>query len=69
MNIIFFNDNTHYREESPQLTKYDPHVVASVLKSYLRELPDHVLTSKLLPDFEDACSRPSKQEKIQVLLK
>ena len=33
-------------------TYYDVHAVASLLKMYLRELPTHVLTKELRPEFE-----------------
>ncbi|GBE81224.1 hypothetical protein SCP_0309510 [Sparassis crispa] len=32
----------------------DPHAVASIFKTYLRELPDSILTSALIPYFESA---------------
>jgi hypothetical protein len=32
-------------------TKYDVHTIAGLLKLYLRELPNSILTSKLQPDF------------------
>lgn len=45
------------REESPNLEDYDPNTVASLLKQYLRELPENVLTKELMPRFEDACGK------------
>ena len=30
---------------------YDPHAVAGLLKSFLRELPVHILTRELHPEF------------------
>nr|XP_026690804.1 ralA-binding protein 1-like [Ciona intestinalis] len=53
------------REETPDLSKYEPHTVAGVLKSYLRELPDHILTQQCSVKFEEAATKHSKQEKIQ----
>lgn len=41
--------------KSVTLAGCEPAVVASLLKLFLRELPDPVLTYKLLPKFEDAC--------------
>ncbi|CAG8537695.1 17122_t:CDS:2, partial [Dentiscutata heterogama] len=37
-----------------QSSREDPHVVATLLKMYLRELPEPILTEELLPDFS-AC--------------
>ncbi|KAI4880617.1 hypothetical protein NFI96_021160 [Prochilodus magdalenae] len=53
------------REECPCLEEYDPHTVASLLKQYLRELPDNLLGRDMVPRFEDACGRPSEAEKLQ----
>ncbi|KAJ3595143.1 hypothetical protein NHX12_004447 [Muraenolepis orangiensis] len=52
------------REECPCLEEYDPHTVASLLKQYLRELPDHLLGRELAQRFEDACGRPAEAEKV-----
>jgi len=56
-----------FREEEINLSAYDPHTVAGVLKSYLRELPEHVLTSSLAPEFEEAAARHGRSEKIKVM--
>ncbi|KAI1902176.1 hypothetical protein AGOR_G00042000 [Albula goreensis] len=53
------------REECPCLEDYDPHTVASLLKQYLRELPDNLLGRELAPRFEDACGRATEAEKLQ----
>lgn len=52
------------REECPCLEEYDPHTVASLLKQYLRELPENLLGRELSQRFEDACSRPMETEKV-----
>ncbi|XP_032806535.2 ralA-binding protein 1 isoform X2 [Petromyzon marinus] len=52
------------REESPNLEDYDPHTVASVLKQYLRELPESLLTRELHPKIEEACSRPLVEDRL-----
>ncbi|XP_062843698.1 ralA-binding protein 1 isoform X2 [Trichomycterus rosablanca] len=52
------------REECPCLEEYEPHTVASLLKQYLRELPDNLLGRDLAPRFEDACGRASEAEKL-----
>jgi RalA-binding protein 1 len=38
------------------LQDYEPNVVASLLKQFLRELPEPVLTTALMPKFEQASS-------------
>ncbi|XP_077472062.1 ralA-binding protein 1 [Stigmatopora argus] len=48
------------REECPCLEEYDPHTVASLLKQYLRELPDNLLGRDLVQRLEDACGRPAE---------
>lgn len=53
------------REECPCLEEYDPHTVASLLKQYLRELPENMLGRDLAQRFEDACSRPAEAEKVR----
>ncbi|XP_052331901.1 ralA-binding protein 1 [Oncorhynchus keta] len=52
------------REECPCLEEYDPHTVASLLKQYLRELPENILGRDLAQRFEDACSRPAEADKV-----
>lgn len=52
------------REECPCLEEYDPHTVASLLKQYLRELPENVLGRDLAQRFEDACGRQVEAEKV-----
>ncbi|XP_020370437.2 ralA-binding protein 1 [Rhincodon typus] len=53
------------REESPNLEDYDANTVASLLKQYLRELPENVLTKELIMRFEDACGKGTDSEKVQ----
>ncbi|KAL7984397.1 hypothetical protein Chor_002967 [Crotalus horridus] len=53
------------REESPNLEDYEPNTVASLLKQYLRELPENLLTKELMPRFEDACGKSLESEKRQ----
>lgn len=53
------------REESPNLEEYEPNTVASLLKQYLRDLPENLLTKELTPRFEEACGRTTEMEKVQ----
>lgn len=53
------------REESPNLEEYEPNTVASLLKQYLRDLPENLLTKELMPRFEEACGRATESEKVQ----
>ncbi|XP_044282259.1 ralA-binding protein 1 [Varanus komodoensis] len=53
------------REESPNLEEYEPNTVASLLKQYLRELPENLLTKELMPRFEDACGKSTEADKLQ----
>ncbi|EGW08533.1 ralA-binding protein 1 [Cricetulus griseus] len=53
------------REESPNLEEYEPNTVASLLKQYLRDLPENLLTKELMPRFEEACGRATETEKVQ----
>uniref|UniRef100_A0A8C5H4H6 Rho-GAP domain-containing protein n=1 Tax=Gouania willdenowi TaxID=441366 RepID=A0A8C5H4H6_GOUWI len=52
------------REECPCLEEYDPHTVASLLKQYLRELPENLLGRDFVQRFEDACGRQVEVEKM-----
>lgn len=47
------------------LYTYEPAVVASVLKLFLRELPDPVLTPRLMPRFEKVSADPTPQKRIE----
>ncbi len=48
-----------------ELLDYEPAVVASVLKQFLRELPDPVLTRELMPRFEAVSGDPTPQKRIE----
>lgn len=49
------------------MEEYEPNTVASLLKQYLRDLPENLLTKELIPCFEEACGRSSESEKVQEL--
>nr|XP_039257484.1 ralA-binding protein 1-A-like [Styela clava] len=51
---------TYNQEISPDLNQYDPYTVASLLKNYLRELPERVLTDQYSMKFEEAASGSDK---------
>ncbi|XP_063598763.1 ralA-binding protein 1-like isoform X2 [Penaeus indicus] len=46
-----------------KLADQEPHVVASLLKQYLRELPEPVLTVDMMPHFEDVAMIPNPGER------
>ncbi|XP_052867003.1 uncharacterized protein LOC128273126 [Anopheles cruzii] len=53
----------------PLADKYsDPHVVAGVLKKYLRSLPDPLLTFDFYPDFVTAAQKPSDAQRKAAIL-
>ena len=43
--------------EPVYLEEHEPNIVAGVLKQFLRELPEPVLTNALVPKFEEASSK------------
>ena len=51
------------------LTDYEPAVVASALKQFLRELPDPVLTQALTPSFESVSADSNPQKRIEGMKK
>lgn len=46
---------------------YDPHAVAGLLKTFLRELPTHVLTPELYPDFIRITDLANRKDKVNEL--
>uniref|UniRef100_A0A2K5P830 RalA-binding protein 1 n=1 Tax=Cercocebus atys TaxID=9531 RepID=A0A2K5P830_CERAT len=53
------------QEESTNWEEYEPHIVASLQRQYLRDLPENLLTKELMPRFEEACGRTTETEKVQ----
>jgi len=46
-----------YNKSHPAyLHEYEPNVIASLLKQFFRDLPEPVLTARLMPKFEQASS-------------
>uniref|UniRef100_A0A182JJI2 Uncharacterized protein n=1 Tax=Anopheles atroparvus TaxID=41427 RepID=A0A182JJI2_ANOAO len=53
----------------PLADKYcDPHVVAGVLKNYLRSLPDPLLTYEFYPKFVQAAQKPNETQRKAAIL-
>ncbi|XP_069186767.1 ralA-binding protein 1 isoform X2 [Procambarus clarkii] len=58
----------HYNSGDPvRLKDQEPHVVASLLKQYLRELPEPVLTVDMMPHFEDVAMIPNPAERAEAM--
>ncbi|XP_067140765.1 ralA-binding protein 1 isoform X2 [Centruroides vittatus] len=55
--------------EKVYLYEHEPHIVASLLKHFLRELPEPVLTNELMPKFEDAAALKNEQRKVEIISK
>jgi len=55
------------QRQAVDLSSADPPVVASLLKLFLRELPDPVLTTKLMPSFEEVSKRKSPAQRLEGL--
>ena len=55
------------QRQAVDLSTSDPPVVASLLKLFLRELPDPVLTAKLIPSFEEVSKRKSPAQRLEGL--
>lgn len=54
---------------TPYPTEYqDAHVIASVLKSYLRDLPEPLLTYNLFDQFISASQRPTEEQRKTAIL-
>lgn len=47
------------------LEEHEPNIVASLLKQFLRELPEPVLTAWLMPKFEEASVLKSEKSKVE----
>ena len=49
--------DAYNRGQPVYLPEYEPNVIASLLKLFLRELPEPVLTTEYMPKFEQASSK------------
>ena len=48
-----YNFNILFLGKSVDLTEYEAEAVTSLIKLYIRELPENILTSALLPKFNE----------------
>ncbi|ESO12140.1 hypothetical protein HELRODRAFT_62288 [Helobdella robusta] len=49
------------------LVDHEPNVVASLLKLFLREIPEPILTSKLMPKFEQASVTKNANQQLELM--
>ncbi|XP_014667813.1 PREDICTED: ralA-binding protein 1-A-like [Priapulus caudatus] len=52
----------------PKLTDYDSNTVASLLKQYLREIPEPIIASDLTNRLEEACARKNEEQKLGAVM-
>lgn len=57
------------RGQPVYLEEHEPNIVAGVLKQFLRELPEPVLTNALIPKFEEASTIRNERRRIEAFLK
>ncbi|CAG5120617.1 unnamed protein product, partial [Candidula unifasciata] len=53
------------RQQPVYLYEHEPNVVASLLKQFLRDLPEPVLTTALMPKFEEASTIKNNKKKVE----
>ncbi|KAK3578376.1 hypothetical protein CHS0354_025470 [Potamilus streckersoni] len=53
------------RGEPVYLEEHEPNIVASLLKLFLRDLPEPVLTNALMPKFEEASTIKSEKKRVE----
>ncbi|GFT16991.1 ralA-binding protein 1-A [Nephila pilipes] len=61
--------NQYNRGEKVYLYEHEPHIVASLLKQFLRDLPEPILTAALASKFEEAAALKNEQKKLETLQK
>ncbi|GFQ79037.1 ralA-binding protein 1-A [Trichonephila clavata] len=59
--------NQYNRGEKVYLYEHEPHIVASLLKQFLRDLPEPILTAALASKFEEAAALKNEQKKLETL--
>ncbi|KAL3887084.1 hypothetical protein ACJMK2_027040 [Sinanodonta woodiana] len=57
------------RGEPVYLEEHEPNIVASLLKLFLRDLPEPVLTNALMPKFEEASTIKSEKKRVEAFHK
>ncbi|GIY51413.1 ralA-binding protein 1-A [Caerostris extrusa] len=57
------------RGEKVYLYEHEPHIVASLLKQFLRDLPEPILTAPLASKFEEAAALKNEQKKVETFQK
>ena len=55
------------KRENVKLGEYDPYTIASLLKQFLRELPDPILTAELGSTFEEASAIKDDSKRLKAL--
>ena len=55
-----YNLNILFLGKSVDLTEYEAEAVTSLIKLYIRELPENILTSALLPKFNEISGKKKK---------
>ena len=55
-----YNFNILFLGKSVDLTEYEAEAVTSLIKLYIRELPENILTSALLPKFNEISGKKKK---------
>ncbi|CAL1528879.1 unnamed protein product [Lymnaea stagnalis] len=53
------------RQQTVHLFEHEPNIVASLLKQFLRDLPEPVLTTALMPKFEEASTIKNSKKKVE----
>lgn len=61
--------NQYNKGEKVYLYEHEPHIVASLLKQFLRDLPEPILTAALASKFEEAAALKNEQKKLETLQK
>ncbi|KAK7096270.1 ralA-binding protein 1-like [Littorina saxatilis] len=51
------------------LVEHEPNIVASLLKQFLREMPEPVLTTTLMPKFEEASTIKNEKKKVDTFIR
>ncbi|KAH9512836.1 hypothetical protein Btru_036716 [Bulinus truncatus] len=57
------------RQQPVHLFEHEPNIVASLLKQFLRDLPEPVLTTALMPKFEEASTFKNNKKKVESFTK